>query len=131
MEVLQSTAKMQQSQMAMPKSGGVEAPGTQNVQQMQQSQMNENKPSEKMREAKVSGGDYQKEMEKLVLELNRSLNPFNTSLRFGFDSSSEDFYVSVIDTKTNNMIRRFPAEEAQVILPKMQEINGLLFDESV
>jgi flagellar protein FlaG len=122
---------MQQSQMAMPKSGGVEAPSTQNVQQMQQNQMNENKASEKSNEPKIASGDYQKEMEKLVLELNRSLNPFNTSLRFGFDSSSEDFYVSVIDTKTNNMIRRFPAEEAQVILPKIQEINGLLFDESV
>ncbi len=131
MEVLQSTAKMQQSQMAMPKSGGVEAPSTQNVQQMQQNQMNENKASEKSNEPKIASGDYQKEMEKLVLELNRSLNPFNTSLRFGFDSSSEGFYVSVIDTKTNNMIRRFPAEEAQVILPKIQEINGLLFDESV
>jgi uncharacterized FlaG/YvyC family protein len=26
------------------------------------------------------------------------------------------------------MIRRFPAEEAQKILPKMQEVKGVLFD---
>ena len=68
-------------------------------------------------------------MEDLVKELNRALNPFNTSLRFGFDNSSEDFFVSVIESQTNRMIRRFPAEKAAEFLPKIQEVNGFLFDE--
>jgi flagellar protein FlaG len=71
----------------------------------------------------------QEQMDKLIDQLNRSLDPFNTSLRFGFDNTSEDFYVSVIETKTNRMIRRFPVEEAEQLLPKMQEVNGLLFDQ--
>lgn len=127
MEILQTTAKMQQTQMPMSKSSGAEMQSA----QMQKVQTNESRPSESANGQKISQADYQEQMEDLVMKLNRSLNPFNTSLRFGFDNSSDEFYVSVIDTKDNSMLRRFPAEEAEQILPKMQEINGLLFDQSV
>ncbi len=122
MEIMQTAAKMQQSQTVTPKSGGAEMPKAQPVQERIEPVNVQSRPSK---------GGFEKEMEQLVLELNRSLNPFNTSLRFGFDNSSEDFYVSVIDTKTNDMVRRFPVEEAQYLLPKIQEINGLLFDRTV
>ncbi|SMP88592.1 FlaG protein, partial [Epsilonproteobacteria bacterium SCGC AD-308-P11] len=29
---------------------------------------------------------------------------------------------------TSKIIRRFPAEQAQSFLPKMQEVTGILFD---
>ncbi|MBN2870989.1 MAG: flagellar protein FlaG [Campylobacterales bacterium] len=127
MEIMQTTAKMQQSQTVTPRNSGAEMTKAAPVQE---------KPVQEKAEAinvqpRPSRAEYEKEMEQLVLELNRSLNPFNTSLRFGFDNSSEDFYVSVIDTKTNDMVRRFPVEEAQYLLPKMKEINGLLFDRTV
>jgi flagellar protein FlaG len=38
------------------------------------------------------------------------------------------FYVSVIEEKTHQVIRRFPAEEAQTLLPNMEEVTGILFD---
>lgn len=122
MEIMQATAKMQQSHTVTPKSGGAEVPKAPVVHEQAEQINTPSKPSK---------AEYEKEMEQLVLALNRSLNPFNTSLRFGFDNSSEDFYVSVIDSKTNDMVRRFPAEEAQLLLPKIQEINGLLFDRTV
>lgn len=122
MEIMQATAKMQHTQTAAPKSSSPEMQTPQVVQPKQE-------PAEV--QARPSRTDNQREIEDLVMKLNRSLNPFNTSLRFGFDNSSEDFYVSVIDTKTNDMIRRFPVEEAQFLLPKMQELNGLLFDQTV
>lgn len=129
MEILQTAAKMQQSQMGTPKT--VQTQAAQSVQEIQKAQIVQEKAEQRNDQPKASNADYEKQMEKLVMELNSSLNPFNTSLRFGFDNSSEDFYVSVIDTKTNDMVRRFPAEEAQLILPKIQEINGLLFDRTV
>lgn len=122
MEIMQSTAKMQQSQTVTPRNSASE---------MQKAPILQERAEPANAQSKPSKAAYEKEMEQLVFELNRSLNPFNTSLRFGFDNSSEDFYVSVIDTKTNDMVRRFPAEEAQLILPKIQEINGLLFDRTV
>jgi len=69
----------------------------------------------------------QKDVQSLVKKLNQAVQPMNTDIKFGVDSQ-DIFYVSVIDIKTNRMIRRFPAEQAQVFLPKMQEVSGMLFD---
>jgi len=66
-------------------------------------------------------------VQKLVEDLNKALSPFNTSIKFGVDSQ-DVFYVSVIEEKTHKMIRRFPAEKAQSLLPKMKELTGILFD---
>ncbi len=129
MEILQTTAKMQQSQTAVQKSASTELHGTQSVQQMQKAQINQDKIAQSSNEEKTSKVDSQEQMDKLIDQLNRSLDPFNTSLRFGFDNTSEDFYVSVIETKSNRMLRRFPVEQAEQLLPKMQEVNGLLFDQ--
>lgn len=129
MEILQTTAKMQQSQTSMPKAAASELQSTQSVQQMQKTQINQDKVAQINSDAKTSKIDSQEQMDKLIDQLNRSLDPFNTSLRFGFDNSSEDFYVSVIETKSNRMLRRFPIEQAEMLLPKIQEVNGLLFDQ--
>lgn len=129
MEILQTTAKMQQSQTSMPKTAATELQSTQSVQQMQKTQINQDKVAQINSDAKTSKIDSQEQMDKLIDQLNRSLDPFNTSLRFGFDNSSEDFYVSVIETKSNRMLRRFPIEQAEMLLPKIQEVNGLLFDQ--
>ena len=68
-----------------------------------------------------------KDVENLVQELNDALAPMNTNLKFGVDAH-DVFFVSVIEEQTNKMIRRFPAEQAQDFLPKMQEVTGILFD---
>ncbi|MDD5160339.1 MAG: flagellar protein FlaG [Sulfuricurvum sp.] len=128
MEILQTTAKMQHSQTTAPKTSAELQP-TQSVQQIQKAQINQDKVAQISSDQKTSKIDSQEQMNKLIDQLNQSLNPFNTSLRFGFDNSSEDFYVSVIETKSNRMLRRFPVEQAQQLLPKMQEVNGLLFDQ--
>ncbi|MDD2266447.1 flagellar protein FlaG [Sulfuricurvum sp.] len=128
MEILQTTAKMQQSQSVAPKINADLNP-TQSVQQIQKAQINQDKVAQINNDQKTSKTNSQEQMNKLIDQLNQSLNPFNTSLRFGFDNSSEDFYVSVIDTKSNRMLRRFPVEQAEQLLPKIQEVHGLLFDQ--
>jgi flagellar protein FlaG len=69
------------------------------------------------------------EARELIDSLNKALDPFSTSLRFGFDNSSDVFYVSVIDSSTSDMIRRFPLEQAATLTAKMNEITGMIFDE--
>ncbi|MFY9143606.1 flagellar protein FlaG [Sulfuricurvum sp.] len=129
MEILQTTAKMQQSQTSIPKAAATELHNTQSVQEMQKSQINQDKVAQLNNDEKTSKVASQEQMDKLINELNRSLDPFNTSLRFGFDNTSDDFYVSVVETKSNRMLRRFPIEQAEQLLPKMQEVQGLLFDQ--
>jgi len=69
----------------------------------------------------------QKDVESLVEKLNEAMSPLETSLKFGVDKD-DIYYVSVIDQKTNDIIRRFPAEKGAEFLPKMQEVTGILFD---
>ena len=66
-------------------------------------------------------------MQDLVKSLNNAMAPMNTNLRFGVDSENV-FFVSVIESETSKLIRRFPAEQAADFLPKMQEVSGILFD---
>ncbi|WP_295052759.1 flagellar protein FlaG [Sulfuricurvum sp.] len=125
MEIFQTTAKMQQSQTIAPKQNV----DVQSVQQMQKAQINQDKIAQSDSEQKTTKVQSQDQMDKLIDQLNQSLNPFNTTLKFGFDNSSDDFYVSVVETKSNRMLRRFPIEQAEALLPKMQEVNGLIFDQ--
>jgi flagellar protein FlaG len=128
MEIFQTTAKMQQAQTTAPKSVA-DAPTTQSVQQIQKAQIQQDQATQASTEQKTTKTSSQDDIKKLIDQLNQSLNPFNTTLRFGFDNASDDFYVSVIDTKSNRMLRRFPAEHAEALLPKIQEVNGLIFDQ--
>jgi flagellar protein FlaG len=126
MEIFQTTAKMQQTQSVAPKQNTTDV---QSVQQIQKAQIHQDKVAQSVTDQKTTKVNSQEQMEKLIDQLNQSLNPFNTTLKFGFDNSSEDFYVSVIETKSNRTLRRFPIEQAEALLPKMQEVNGLLFDQ--
>jgi len=126
MELMQNVAKMQNSQTQQPS----------NSVQMQQHQTEAIQKAEINQEKLVQDNaqdskniDSEKDIESLVKELNESISPFRTSLRFGFDNTSEDFYVSVIESQSNRIISRFPAEKAASFLPKIQEVNGFLFDQ--
>ncbi len=71
--------------------------------------------------------DSKEQVENLVQKLNDALSPMKTDLSFGVDKN-DIFYVAVNDVKTDRLIRRFPAEQAQDFLPKMREVTGMLFD---
>ncbi|RUM61305.1 MAG: flagellar biosynthesis protein FlaG [Sulfurimonas sp.] len=126
MELMQNAAKMQTTQMRTTH--------TQNsTSSMQDHQVQATQKAEQRAEQspiqKVEKVETEKEMDQLIQKLNEAISPFRTSLKFGFDNSSEDFYVSVIESKTNRILSRFPAEEAVSFLPKIQEVNGFLFDQ--
>lgn len=71
--------------------------------------------------------DSEEQVRDLVDQLNKALAPMNTNIKFGVDQQ-DVFYVSVIESDTSKMIRRFPAEQAADFLPKMREVTGILFD---
>lgn len=125
MDGIANVARQQQSQVGTAE---VQGRAAQNVQQqVQQPQQNVVKEiqQESMNSAKKI--DSQEQVKDLVEQLNRALEPMTTNLKFGVDSQ-DIFFVSVIESETNKMIRRFPAEQAQDFLPKMQEVSGILFD---
>ena len=122
MDGIANVAKQQQSQVTNPQAKVVEA----NV-QAQPKQENIVKEIQQEAVSVENKINSPKDVENLVKKLNDALAPMNTNLKFGVDSQ-DIFFVSVIEEQTSKMIRRFPAEQAQDFLPKMQEVTGMLFD---
>ncbi|MBE0497805.1 MAG: flagellar protein FlaG [Campylobacterales bacterium] len=121
MEIFNSTAKQQNMQIQ-----------AEQVTVSKQQSVQEVKPQTELKEQKAEAqkpATTETEARELIDSLNKALNPFNTSLRFGFDNSSDVFYVSVIDTNTSDTIRRFPLEQASALTAKMNEVIGIIFDE--
>lgn len=85
--------------------------------------------AEKVAQAEQKTVKSETDVRDLIDTLNKSLDPFNTSIRFGFDNRDDVFFVSVIDSHTNATIRRFPVEQAESLVAKMNEIVGIIFDE--
>lgn len=124
MDGIANVDRQQQSQAST-----VEAQGRA-VEQSQQSNPSVAEVAQQMtKEAENNGTkiNSKKDVTDLVNQLNKAMAPINPDLKFGVDSQNI-FFVSVIDQKTDKIIRRFPAEQAENFLPKMQEVTGILFD---
>ncbi len=130
MDGIANVARQQQSQVNSQEAQGRVAQQMQSTQQVaqprmkqddlvQQIQKSDSNPTQKL--------DSKKDVEDLVKKLNSTMEQLNPDIKFGVDRQ-DIFYVAAIDAKTHRMLRRFPAEQAQDFLPKMQEVTGILFD---
>ncbi len=126
MDGIANVARQQQSQISSPESQGRVAEQSVPSSKMQSTTEAVKQAVEATKDTSTKINS-KKDVQDLVKELNKALEPMNTNIKFGVDSQ-DIFYVSVIEAQTNKMIRRFPAEKAQDFLPKMQEVTGILFD---
>ena len=125
MDGIANVAKQQvQSQTNVTQEAQGRAEKVSQAQESRQTQESSNKAIEDNNKKLLNS---EKDVRKLVDDLNSEISLLNTSLRFGVDKS-DVFYVSIIDKKTDKVIRRWPAEHAQTLLPKMKEFTGMLFD---
>ncbi len=123
MDGIANVARQQQSQVSLSE---VQGRATQQTQQQTQKTdvVKELQKEVSTKEIKLNSKE---QVQDLVNQLNEAMAPMNTNLKFGVDSQ-DIFFVSVVESETNKMIRRFPAEQAADFLPKMQEVTGMLFD---
>ncbi len=125
MDGIANVAKQQQSQI------GAQETQEKSIQSTQQ-QTTKKQDLVKQMQNEVTGNDKRidtpEKAQDLVDQLNKALSPISTSIKFGFDNEDEVFFVSVIESESNRIIRRFPAEQGMDFLPKMQEVTGVLFD---
>lgn len=123
MDGIANVARQQQSQVNTAETQGRE------VQQSHQTAQKADvvKQMQERNNASDQKINSKEQVQELVDQLNRAMAPMNTNIKFGVDSQ-DVFYVSVIESETQKMIRRFPAEKAADFLPKMQEVTGILFD---
>lgn len=124
MDGIANVAKQQQTQI---KSTQVQESDIKQTQTQQPRQADVVKEIQKEEAKTLQKIDSKEQVQGLVEELNKALAPMNTNIRFGVDQQ-DVFFVSVIESNTSRLIRRFPAEQAADFLPKMREVTGILFD---
>ena len=124
MDGIANVARQQQSQVNSDAQGSVAQVAQQVQQPKQQNVVKELQKEVSSTDTKINSKE---QVQDLVKKLNNAMAPMNTNIKFGVDSQ-DVFFVSVIESETSKLIRRFPAEQAADFLPKMQEVSGMLFD---
>ncbi|WP_044736830.1 flagellar protein FlaG [Geobacillus kaustophilus] len=70
-------------------------------------------------------------LEKVVNGLNELVQPSHTSVRFEMHKELHEYYVQVIDEKTQEVIREIPPKKLLDMYAAMMEFVGLLVDKKI
>lgn len=68
------------------------------------------------------------EVERIVREVNDNLLAMHTELNFSVDKETDKIVLKIINSKTHEVIRQIPAEEALRIASRLSKLLGLLID---
>lgn len=69
--------------------------------------------------------------EEVVAEINHFMQNMQRNLSFSVDKQLGRDIISVTDIETDEVIRQIPSEELVVLLKKMDDVAGILFDTKV
>lgn len=67
----------------------------------------------------------------LTASMNTFLESANTQLRFKFHEKLNEYYVTIVDSKTDEVIREIPSKKLLDIHAAMREFVGLLVDRKI
>ncbi|WP_420800227.1 flagellar protein FlaG [Neobacillus terrae] len=77
-------------------------------------------------------GQKQKEkIEEVVKGLNDFLQPAHTSLKFKLHEKLNEYYVTIVDDNTNEVVNEIPSKKLLDIFADMKEHLGLLMDKKI
>ena len=89
-----------------------------------------------MSEATNKDAEQQPQSEKDLIEAVEQLNSIAAEqsqhfLKFTYHKEAEQYYVKVIDSKTDQVIREIPSKEILDYFSEMKKFIGILFDQSI
>jgi flagellar protein FlaG len=70
-------------------------------------------------------------LEEVVKGLNEFLQPSHTLLRFKLHDELQEYYVQIINERTNEVIREIPPKKLLDIYAAMMEFVGLIVDKKI
>jgi flagellar protein FlaG len=70
-------------------------------------------------------------LEEIVKGMNEFLQPSHTSLKFELHDELKEYYVQIIDERTNEIIREIPPKKLLDIYAAMMEFVGLIVDKKI
>ncbi|MBG9544729.1 hypothetical protein ABE29_18785 [Cytobacillus firmus] len=71
------------------------------------------------------------EIKEVVKGINEFLQPSHSSLKFVFHEKLEEYYVSIIDEQTKEVIKEIPSKEMLDYYAAMTEKLGFLIDKKI
>ncbi|MCG3089617.1 flagellar protein FlaG [Sporosarcina cyprini] len=63
--------------------------------------------------------------------MNNFLESVNTQLRFKLHDKLNEYYVTIVDSKTDEVVREIPSKKLMDIYAAMKEFVGLLIDHKI
>lgn len=70
-------------------------------------------------------------VEKAVDLLNKTMESYNTELRFTLHKKSGEYMVKIIRTKDNSVVREIPPERVMDMVAYFKEVLGLIVDKFI
>ncbi|WP_042222455.1 flagellar protein FlaG [Oceanobacillus manasiensis] len=71
------------------------------------------------------------DIEKAADTLNELMKPLRTNLKFELHDKLEKYYVSVVDSETNEVIKEIPPKKFLDMYANMAEFMGILIDKKI
>lgn len=71
------------------------------------------------------------QMERIVEGMNEFITPVNVSIRFELHDKLKEYYVKVVDTATDEVIREIPSKKFLDMYAAMTEYMGLFVDKKI
>jgi flagellar protein FlaG len=94
-------------------------------------QQNKANKEEYIKDSSVKRDGVKEQVEDVLKGLNEFLLPSHTSLKFEFHEKLNQYYVSVIDDSTKEVVREIPAKKLLDTYAAMREFLGLMIDKKI
>ncbi|MGN1385875.1 MAG: flagellar protein FlaG [Bacillus sp. (in: firmicutes)] len=71
------------------------------------------------------------QVENVIERMNQLIDVSRTHVKFEFHEKLEDYYVTVVDSKTNDVIKEIPSRKLLDMYASMLEFMGILVDKKI
>lgn len=67
----------------------------------------------------------------MTQSINRFMETTNTNLRFQYHEELREYYVTIVDSKTNELVKEIPSKKLMDIYAAMRDFLGLMVDHKI
>ncbi|MEK3952723.1 flagellar protein FlaG [Psychrobacillus sp. FSL K6-1464] len=68
---------------------------------------------------------------KMTDSMNQFMESTNTSLRFQYHEELKEYYVSIVDSRTDEVVKEIPSKKLMDIYAAMRDFLGILVDHKI
>ncbi|SHP79138.1 flagellar protein FlaG [Mycobacteroides abscessus subsp. abscessus] len=90
-----------------------------------------NKVNSEVNEVKPLNSNEKEKVSKVVDGLNEILTPLHLSLKFEFHEELNEYYVTLIDDQTKEVVKEIPSKKMLDFYAAMTEAIGLMIDKKI